>query len=181
MLSKWNDKSTVVRKGEELQMENLQSYLQQFLANKGDLKVSQFPSGYSNLTYLVQLGKMEYVLRRPPIGAQIKSGHDMKREYDVLTALKPNYGKVPTPILYCQDQTILGCPFYLMERVEGVILRAKMPEGMIPSTALMPGISNSFVDTFVELHQLDVKEIGLDDFGKPEGYIQRQIEGWTKR
>jgi aminoglycoside phosphotransferase (APT) family kinase protein len=181
MLNTWNDKSTAVRKGEELQMENLHSYLMQFFATSGELSVTQFPSGYSNLTYLLHFAKTEYVLRRPPIGANIKSGHDMKREYDILTALKPNYGKVPAPILYCGDEAILGCPFYLMERVEGVILRAKMPIEMIPDKDLMRGISNSFVDTFVNLHGLDVKEIGLEDFGRPEGYMQRQIEGWTKR
>lgn len=181
MVNTWNDKSATVRKGEELQMDNLKSYLEQYLSVDGELKISQFPSGYSNLTYLVQFGNMEYVLRRPPIGANIKSGHDMKREYDILTALKPNYGKVPTPILYCEDESILGCPFYLMERVEGVILRAKMPAAMLPDPELMLGISNNFVDTLVDLHQLDIKEIGLDDFGKPEGYMERQVDGWTKR
>ena len=181
MLNTWNDKPTTVRDGEELPVDILQSYLQQFFTNKGDLKITQFPSGYSNLTYLLQWGNTEYVLRRPPIGANIKSGHDMKREYDILTALKPNYGKVPDPKHYCQDETILGCPFYLMERVEGVILRANMPTEMTPSPALMQGISNSFVDTFVHLHQLNVNDIGLGDFGKPVGYMQRQIEGWTKR
>ncbi|SMG12722.1 phosphotransferase family protein [Arenibacter troitsensis] len=181
MLNIWNDKSTKVRKGEELGVGNLKSYLNHFFEIDGDINIAQFPSGYSNLTYLLQIGKSEYVLRRPPIGANIKSGHDMKREFDILSALKPSYTKVPKPILYCEDNTVLGCPFYLMERVEGVILRAKMPEGMIPSTAEMQGISNSFVDTFVDLHQLNVKDIGLDNFGKPEGYMQRQIEGWTKR
>ena len=162
-------------------MDKLQSYLKQFFTIDGDFRLSQFPSGYSNLTYLLHIGKREYVLRRPPIGANIKSGHDMKREYEILTALKPNYSKVPTPILYCEDETILGCPFYLMERMEGVILRAKMPLEMIPDTELMLRISNSYVDTLVDLHKLDVRKIGLNDFGKPEGYMQRQIEGWTRR
>ena len=181
MLNTWNDKSATVRKGEELPMDNLKSYLNQFLSLEGDIKISQFPSGYSNLTYLLQIGKTEYVLRRPPIGANVKSGHDMKREFDILTALKPNYGKVPAPILYCDNETILGCPFYLMERMKGVILRANMPIDMIPDPALMLGISKSFVDTLVDLHKLDVREIGLEDFGKPEGYMKRQIEGWTRR
>ncbi|MCK0144911.1 phosphotransferase family protein [Arenibacter sp. F26102] len=181
MVNTWNDKSATVRKGEELPIDNLKSYLNQFLSLDGDIETSQFPSGYSNLTYLLQIGNTEYVLRRPPIGANVKSGHDMKREYDILTALKPNYGKVPAPILYCDDESILGCPFYLMERMKGVILRADMPIDMIPDPNLMLGISKSFVDTLVDLHKLDVREIGLDDFGKPEGYMQRQIEGWTKR
>lgn len=181
MLNIWNDKSATVRKGEELQMDNLKSYLEQNLSIDGELKISQFPSGYSNLTYLLHIGDKEYVLRRPPFGANIKSGHDMKREYDILMALKPNYDKVPTPILYSDDTAILGCPFYIMERVEGVILRAKMPVEMIPEPELMLGISNSFVATLVDLHKLDVKEIGLDDFGKPAGYMQRQTDGWTRR
>jgi aminoglycoside phosphotransferase (APT) family kinase protein len=177
----WLDQSSAIRRGEELQAEPLTTFLNNHFGVVSDLEISQFPSGYSNLTYLIRHNSRDYVLRRPPIGAQVKSGHDMKREYDILSALYPLYRKVPKPILYSNDFTILGAPFYLMERVSGVILRGQMPKAMQPNPELMAGISNSFVDTFVELHAIDVNTIGLGDFGKPLGYEKRQVEGWTRR
>ncbi len=181
MPNHWEDKPTEIRKGESLPVDHLESFLRNHLLKNGPLHIAQFPSGFSNLTYSVVFGNQEYVLRRPPIGANIKSGHDMKREYDILSALRPTYDKVPKPILYCDDKTIIGAPFYLMERVHGIILRAKMPKEMLPGETLMAGIANSFVDAFVELHAIDVHQVGLESFGKPEGYCLRQVEGWTKR
>jgi aminoglycoside phosphotransferase (APT) family kinase protein len=121
------------------------------------------------------------VLRRPPFGANIKSAHDMAREYQILSRLYPVWDKVPRPVLYCDDEAVIGAPFYLMERVNGVILRPRMPEEMIPPPAIMAGIADGLIDTLVELHALDYRAAGLADFGRPEGYVERQIKGWTQR
>jgi len=182
MSKSWKDKSTKIRKGEELNFKNLERFLKQEWPDlEGRLLVEQFPSGFSNLTYLVKMGARQFVLRRPPFGAKIKSAHDMGREYKILSALSRSYAKVPKPILYTEDEDIIGAPFYLMERVEGVILRAKMPEAMQPNPDKMHGIAKGVVDTMVELHQVDYEAAGLGELGKPEGYVMRQIEGWTKR
>lgn len=181
MSNSWNDKATAIRKGEALPMDTLIPFLHEFLGTDSHINVTQFPSGFSNLTYLIQTQNNEYVLRRPPFGANIKSGHDMQREYDILSALKPNYEKVPTPILFSDDLSIMQAPFYLMERVEGVIIRAGIPPEMQPNSEQMSSIASAFLDTMVELHALDVSSTGLQFFGKPTGYVRRQIEGWIRR
>ena len=123
-----HDRPTAVRAGEELPVTALTDYLQAQLGSTvGALNVQQFPSGFSNLTYLVSTARSTYVLRRPPFGIHVGKAHNMEREYHVLSLLKPVYEQVPTPVLYCADETIIGAPFYLMERVEGVILRTRAP------------------------------------------------------
>lgn len=174
------DQPTSIRQGEELDVVNLQEYLLQHLPDaSGSLQVLQFPRGFSNLTYLLKLGTVELVLRRPPFGANIKSAHDMGREYRILSALKPVYPKVPRPLLYCSDERVIGAPFYLMERLQGVILRTKPPQGMTPE--LMRGVSQALVDALIELHALDYQQAGLGDLGKPQGYVERQVSGWSQR
>ena len=177
------DKAKEVRKGEGLNEDGLNSYLKNTFSDKGEdvLSVQQFPSGFSNLTYLITYAGTDYVLRRPPFGANIKSGHDMSREYKILSALEDNYGKAPKPIVFCEDLSVLGAPFYLMERVKGTILRASTPQDQMPTEAQFKALSSNLVDTLVELHQLDYKAIGLGDLGNPEGYVERQIVGWSKR
>ena len=105
----------------------------------------------------------------------------MEREFKVLSLLKKVYPKVPTPILYCEDMSIIGAPFYLMEKVSGVILRNRPPKGLLLTPELMKGISEAAIDNLVELHQLDVDETGLIQLGKPEGFVQRQVSGWIQR
>jgi len=176
------DQATTIRPGEELPLSDLQNYLQKALDGFDAIKaIQQFPGGYSNLTYLVQTNQGDYVLRRPPIGANIKSAHDMGREYRVLSLLQPVYQKIPEPILYCEKEDIIGAPFYLMERVEGVILRAKPPKNVSLTPELMRGLSKAAIDNLVQLHRLDIEKTGLAQLGKPEGYIERQIHGWIKR
>lgn len=176
------DKAKEVRKGEQLNEKALESFMIKALGvEQGKLSVQQFPSGFSNLTYLIEFAHEEYVLRRPPFGANIKSGHDMGREYKILSALEGNYDKAPKPILFCEDLSVLEAPFYLMERVQGTILRASTPQAAMPSPAQFQSLSTSLVDTLVELHQLDYKAIGLEDLGNPTGYIERQVVGWSKR
>jgi aminoglycoside phosphotransferase (APT) family kinase protein len=160
----------------------LGAYLQRQLPDlTGPLVVRQFPSGFSNLTYLVQIGEQELVLRRPPFGAAIKTAHDMGREYMILSHLQRVYPKVPRTLFYCDDETVLGAPFYVMERIQGVILRTVVPDAMIPPPALMGRIAGAFIDNLVELHAVDYQAAGLGNLGRPAGYVQRQIEGWTRR
>ncbi|MDG2492232.1 MAG: phosphotransferase family protein [Flavobacteriaceae bacterium] len=176
------DKAKKIRKGEGLDEDALKKYLSEKLKeSNGTLHVSQFPSGFSNLTYLISFADKEYVLRRPPFGANIKSGHDMSREFKILSALKGSYDKAPHPILFEEKVGVLDAPFYLMERVQGTILRAGIKEENLPTPKQFKSLSNNFVDTLVELHQLDYKAIGLETLGNPEGYTTRQVEGWGKR
>ncbi|MCO5199009.1 MAG: phosphotransferase family protein [Anaerolineae bacterium] len=181
-MSEWEDRPKSVRSGEELDGDRLAAYLQTELPDlSGSLEIEQFPSGFSNLTYMVRLGETELVLRRPPFGANIKSAHDMGREYTILSHLHPVFGRVPRPLLYCTDETVIGAPFYVMERVRGVILRAKAKPDMQPTPLLMAQIADSLAQTLVDLHYVDMDAVGLTGFGKPDGYVQRQIEGWARR
>lgn len=171
-----------IRPGEELDLKKLKAYLHDHLSGfSGELEISQFPSGFSNLTYLVKTEAKEYVLRRPPFGANIKGGHDMSREYRVLKALEDFYPKAPNPVIFCDDRAVMGCDFYLMERVTGVILRGRPSKELGLSPATMRAVSTACVDHLADLHQIDLKAAGLEDFGKPEGYTQRQVEGWIGR
>lgn len=171
------------RKGEELPVQQLAAYLSAHLSgiDAQEISVSQFPGGFSNLTYLVEWGQHSYVLRRPPSGANIKSAHDMAREYRTLTQLRAVYDKVPQTLLLCEDEAIIGAPFYLMERVKGVILRPQLSAEAAPRPEIMAGIATALTETLVELHQIDISSAGLASLGRPEGYAARQVEGWTKR
>jgi aminoglycoside phosphotransferase (APT) family kinase protein len=143
--------------------------------------ISRFPGGYSNLTYCLSTKEKEYVLRTPPHGANIKSAHDMGREFKVLSLLKPHFDQVPTTIDFCEDITIIGAPFYLMEKLEGRILRAyNAPKMQLPA-ATFTSLSEQLIDTLVALHSIDISATNLDQLGKPDGYVQRQVEGWIKR
>lgn len=174
-----------VRAGEEINLDLLNDFLQA-QATKPALitEIAQFPGGYSNLTYFLKAADgTEYVLRRPPVGAKnIKGGHDMGREFRVLKAVKEaGYHKVPTPIAYCEDESVMGCPFYIMERVQGVILRSSNAHKMGLEPAQFKATSEALADNLVVLHSLDIQTSGLIQLGKPEGYIRRQVDGWYKR
>ncbi len=176
------DRSTLVRPGEELPTESLYEYLHLHLPDIDQpLTIEQFPAGFSNLTYLLRAGERELVLRRPPIGAKIKTAHDMSREYRILSHLHPVYPKVPRPLVYCDDESIIGAPFYVMERVQGIILRAQRPVGIEMSPELMRRLSQAFIDNLGEIHEIDYEGAGLGELGSPQGYVKRQVEGWTKR
>jgi aminoglycoside phosphotransferase (APT) family kinase protein len=185
MGTNWMDQATTVRPGEELDTGRLEPYLSVLSAHVPDLDgpvtVEQFPSGHSNLTYLLHVGDRDFVLRRPPFGAHIKTAHDMRREYRILSRLVGVYPRVPRPLLYCEDESVLGAPFYVMERLRGVILRASVPEGLELSPFLMLDLSENLIDNLVEIHGVDYEAAGLGDLGHPVGYVRRQIEGWTKR
>lgn len=178
----YNDKAKEIRKGEELEFKVLEAYLKDTIPGlSGSLEIQQFPSGFSNLTYLINVGETEMVLRRPPIGANIKSAHDMGREHRILTSLRPVYPYCPKPLTYTEDPSIMGCPFYVMERIPGVILRKNIPKGMDLPPASMRKLCEKLLDVHVELHSIDVKAVGLENLGKPQGFVKRQVEGWSER
>ncbi len=176
----WLDRAKPVR--EALDLERLTPYLQAALDLPGaTVEVEQFPGGHSNLTYLITVGGRDLVLRRPPFGAQIKTAHDMDREFAILSRLAPVYPRVPRPVLLCDDESVLGARFYVMERVGGVILRGRLPAGLEIDRSLARRLSIAAVETLAELHALDIVATDLLALGHPEGYVQRQVEGWTRR
>ena len=147
----------------------------------GELEVEQFPSGASNLTYLLRIGDWEGVLRRPPMGPIPPKAHDMGRESGILSKLNAAYPLAPKPYFFTEDQEIIGAPFYVMEKRTGVVLDESFPEGIEPDERLCRGISRTVADTLVELHAVDPWEAGLGDLGRPEGFLKRQTEGWIGR
>jgi len=176
------DQPSDVRAGEELDIARLDSYLREHLEKaNGPLSVKQFPAGYSNLTYLLQYEHAQYVLRRPPFGNRVKSAHDMGREYRVLSRLSTVYPLAPRPFLFCDDESVLGAPFYVMERRAGVIIRKRLPPGMDRNPDRFRRLSESFIDNLAQLHKLDFHAAGLGDLGRPEGFVERQVRGWSDR
>ncbi len=176
------DKPAKVRQGEELDLKVIERFLRENIPGlSGGILVDQFPRGYSNLTYRIQVGDKELVLRRPPFGRKAKTAHDMGREFRVLKALNPVFPYCPKPLVYTEDTSIMGCPFYVMERIKGIILRKTLPEGLELSPDQMRSLCESLLDVHYKLHSIDYKAIGLEGFGKPEGYVKRQVEGWSER
>jgi len=176
------DQAKPIRQGESLDWPRVEAVIRDSIPGlEGALEVTQFPSGFSNLTYLISIGKKELVLRRPPFGTKAATAHDMHREYRILSALKPVFPFCPEALLYCDDLSVMDCPFYVMERIRGVILRANPPKGMELSPDQARGLCENLVDVWCRLHRIDYNAIGLEDFGKPQGYIRRQVEGWSKR
>ncbi len=149
--------------------------------DSANFSVERFTQGYSNLTYLLHIGQRELVLRRPPIGANIKSGHDMAREYQLLTGLYPIYPKVPRTVLYSDDLTVLGAPFYIMERVHGIVLQKEPPAHIILDSPTMERLSHAFVKNLAVIHSLDYASTDLKKMARPGSYVERQITGWLDR
>jgi aminoglycoside phosphotransferase (APT) family kinase protein len=176
------DQTIAVRQGEELDLAKLEPFLRShFLDQAGPLVVCQYPSGHSNLTYSVQFGSRELVLRRPPFGSKVKTAHDMGREFRVLSKLHDHYPPAPRVLLFCDDESVLGAPFYLMEPIHGIILRRDVPPGLDFSRETARWVCESFLDNLAILHGLDYNAIGLADLGKPQGYLERQVRGWIER
>ena len=182
------DSPAAVRPGEELDLGALASYLREHLPAAGlevpsdaVLAVEQFPAGWSNLTYLLAFGPHELVLRRPPFGNLVASAHDMGREFRVLSALAPVWPLAPRPYLLCADGAVLGAPFYVMQRVRGLILRRQPPDGFELTPVRARALSEALIDGLAALHRVDYAAAGLADLGRPEGYARRQVEGWVKR
>jgi aminoglycoside phosphotransferase (APT) family kinase protein len=181
MSTPYIDRTAEVRSGEELDVAKLEAFLiEQVPGSRGPLTVRQFPSGHSNLTYLLTMGDQELVLRRPPFGSKVKTAHDMGREYRIMKALYGSY-PVPRPLVHTEDTAVIGAPFYVMERIAGLILRKEMPEGLSLSPDQVRAMGFALIDNLAALHKIDYKAVGLGDLGKPAGYVERQVTGWTKR
>lgn len=192
--------TSTIRSGEEIDQESLAKYLNAHFGGS-EIAIAQYRSGSSNLTYLVQFEDKDYVLRRPPVGNTVKTAHDMRREFDVLSKLSVVYPPAPKPLLFCDDESVIGSEFYLMERRRGLIIRGQTgqyrpSERVVESEErddfgekvtlensddLRLKVCRSFIRNLSDLHALDYKAAGLNNLGKPEGYCRRQVEGWTKR
>lgn len=169
-----------VRPDERLDVVALGQYLAaHWPAYPGPFQVEQFPAGHSNLTYLLKTPARECVLRRPPFGSTVKSAHDMGREYRVLSRLRGVYSCAPEPYFYCDDVSVIGAPFYLMERLRGVVVRKSLPDGWGPE--LCRRVAESLVDNLALLHATDLDRTELRQIGKPDGYVDRQVDGWIRR
>ena len=172
-----------VREGEGFDAGAVEEVLREKIGGlpEGRLEVEQFPSGASNLTYLLRIGDWEGVLRRPPMGPIPPKAHDMGRESGILSKLNAAYPLAPKPYFFTDDEAVIGAPFYVMEKRTGVVLDDSFPEGVEPDGELCRGISRTVVDTLVELHAVDPDGAGLGDLGRPEGFLGRQTEGWIGR
>ena len=172
-----------VREGEGFDAATVGRYLRKRVEGmpEGDPDVRQFPAGASNLTYLLKVGDWEGVLRRPPLGPVPARAHDMGREFGILDRLHAAYPLAPKPYVFCEDESVIGAPFYVMEFRAGAVLDRTLPPGVNATEALCRGISETVVDTLVDLHAVDPNEAGLGDIGRPEGFLERQVKGWASR
>jgi aminoglycoside phosphotransferase (APT) family kinase protein len=177
-----------VRPSERLDWRALDVYLRKRLAldAAAPMEVEQFPSGHSNLTYLVRYrdrgeGARELVLRRPPLGPVPPKAHDMAREYRVLAAINPVFPLAPRPLLLCEDAAVVGATFYVMERRRGLVLRHEEPPGLAGDPEARRRVSAAVVDTLATLHAVDVTSGELAVLGRPAGFVERQVRGWTER
>jgi aminoglycoside phosphotransferase (APT) family kinase protein len=183
----WVDRPKPLRDADAIDTARLDAWLAEHLTGLADadaaspLLVEQFPSGYSNLTFALTKGTTKLVLRRPPFAVQVKSGHDMGREHRVLTALRGHFAPAPRSLAICTDEAVIGAPFFVMERREGLILRQPLPKGLELSPAMLGDVCRGLVDTLVALHRLDVTTPPLSELGKPAGFVRRQLEGWRAR
>ena len=176
------DEAVDARAEERLDPERLRPFVASALPGaSGPLTILQFPRGHSNLTYLVRLGDREAVLRRAPFGTKVKSAHDMRREFRLLSALRGVYARAPRPIAFCEDEGVIGAPFYLMERVRGIVLRGDgSSSGLSLTPELLRATSTALVDNLADLHAVPL--VGdVAALGRPEGYVARQVKGWTER
>jgi aminoglycoside phosphotransferase (APT) family kinase protein len=177
------DPSVEVREEDAFDVEAVAAWLR---ANATDVpdgtpQVRQFPGGASNLTYLLRYPSRDLILRRPPGGVKAKSAHDMRREFTIQSRLAPVFSYVPGMVAFCDDQDVIGSDFYVMERLEGTILRQDLPDGMSLTPHEARTLCTNFVDVLVELHSVDPVAAGLDDLGRGSGYVARQVGGWSDR
>lgn len=176
------DQAGDVRPGEQFSVEAVDRFLKQRLPDlQGAPQVRQFSGGASNLTYAVSYANRELILRRPPFGQKAKSAHDMLREAAIQQALKPVYRYVPAVLAVCDDPAVLGCDFYVMERLHGIIPRQNLPAGLHLDAAQTRRLCRNVIDKLIELHQVNAHAAGLAQLGKGDGYGQRQICGWSQR
>ncbi len=188
MSKEYIDQAKDLRDSDSFDIGSLNSWLQQAVPGlQGVPDVKQFSGGASNLTYLLSYPAqadgqpVEYILRRPPPGHKAASAHDMKREYHVMKSLRPVFPYVPEMIAICDDAAVIGGDFYVMERLTGIIPRGNLPRGMSLSRSQARDLCLSTFDKLIDLHKVDYQAAGLSDLGKGQGYVRRQVEGWSSR
>lgn len=171
-----------VRPGEELNLASLAEWLKGKVAGvERGITVEQFPSGHSNLTYLLWIDGREYVLRRGPLGPVASKAHDMAREFRVLQLVHPHFREAPNVFHLCEDPAVLGAVFFLMERRHGLILRDYVPPQLETLQNYPQRVSEAVIDCLIRLHAIDISKTGLTALGKPEGFLERQVLGWADR
>jgi aminoglycoside phosphotransferase (APT) family kinase protein len=178
-----------VRASEQLAWDALESYVRQRLSavlegqfdSAYPMSVEQFPGGHSNLTYLLRFGHQEFVMRRPPFGPVPPKAHDMAREYRILEAVHPVYSLAPRPLVLCEDASVTGSTFYLMERRRGLVVRTKEPPELTDKPQERRRASEAMVNALADLHNVDIAAHGLVALGKPVGFVERQVLGWSER
>jgi aminoglycoside phosphotransferase (APT) family kinase protein len=176
------DEAGNIREGEELDLAKIDAYMKSIVNGlEGEIEITQFPGGASNLTYQISYCEKSFILRRPPFGKIAKGAHDMLREANIMKALNPVYPYVPDIIDICENETVLGCNFYVMEKLTGIIPRQNMPKELQLSEPDTRAMCMSVVDKFIELHQVKVQGTDLEKLGKGVGYVERQIMGWSDR
>lgn len=189
MASPYSD-TTPIRSGEELDRHGLERYLRIHMSpdvlpepdrSRSPLEIEQFPGGHSNLTYLLRFGEREFVLRRPPFGPVPPTAHDMPREFRILALIHPLFSLAPRVFFLCEDTTVLGVPFYLMERRRGIVIRRELPEELRASIDTRGRVSEAMIDTLAALHSVDIHSTGIHQIGRPSGFVERQIRGWAGR
>jgi len=177
-----------VRSDETLDWPRLVGWLREHLQPCGipgldvsrDPEIAQFPGGHSNLTYLIRFGAVDLVIRRPPFGPLPPTAHDMAREFRWLSAIHPVFPLAPRAYVLCEDLDVIGVPFYVMERRHGIVVRTEEPPAL-QDPAARRRLSEALVDTLASLHAIDIVNAGLSGFGKPAGFVERQVRGWSER
>jgi aminoglycoside phosphotransferase (APT) family kinase protein len=176
------DRPSEVRKGDEINAAAIAEFMHRHVQGlQGEMKIAQFRGGASNITYQLDFDNAAFILRCPPVGTKAKSAHDMWREFNIMSKLKPVFAQVPDMIAFCKDDSLIGREFYVMEKLVGIIPRANMPKGVQLSEAQVRELCTNVIDKLVELHKVDYAKAGLSDLGKGTGYVQRQISGWCDR
>jgi len=176
------DLGVAVREQEQFDVAAVDRWIKSKLPDvEGTPEVTQFPGGASNWTYRLKYPNADLILRRPPAGTKAKSAHNMQREHDIQQALKPFYSVVPDMVGYCDDESLIGSDFYVIQRVEGIIPRKNLPRSVKLSESDVRTLCTNMLDQLIALHKVDYKEAGLENLGKGAGYIDRQVSGWSQR
>ncbi len=176
-----------IRTGEEFDTEAVRVFLSEradaldLPETPGAVEARQFPGGHANLTYWIRFGGRELVLRRPPLGPVGPGAHDMGREHKVLSVLWRVFDRAPRAFLFCDDPGVIGAPFFVMERREGVVIRTEIPDALKVHPEVERRTSFALVDAMADFHEVDYEAIGLGDLGRPDGFLERQLKGWTQR
>lgn len=176
------DAPSEVRADEAFDEDRLASYLREYVPSlEGPMRVEQFHGGRANLTYALSFDNTECVLRRPPLGPVAPRSHDMRREHKGLSALAPLYPHSPRPLHLCEDESVIGAVFFLMERRHGMVIRHAWPPALGEDEGLRRRMSESLIDALADLHAVDTRRPEIAELGKPQGFVGRQISGWAGR